>query len=299
MKIELFISAVAELGFVCKINEPMCRHTSFNIGGPADVLVEIKSIEKMGDVVKLAKLYDVPYLVVGNGSNLLISDKGIEGAVLKICDDCISVDGNKITCAAGVKLSRLALTAKENSLTGLEFAWGIPGTVGGALFMNAGAYGGEIKQVISSCTALTPDGEIKTYTIDEMQLGYRTSVFKSNNVIILSAEFCLEKGDKAQISATMDDYMERRRSKQPLELPSAGSTFKRPEGYFAGALIEQSGLKGFRIGGAAVSVKHAGFVVNEDKASCDDVLKLIKHIKDTVLKDSGVMLETEVIFKGR
>ncbi len=299
MKIEQFISAVAELGFTCKTNEPMCRHTSFNIGGPADVLVEIKDVNKIAEVLKAAKSNDVPFWVLGNGSNLLISDKGVEGAVLKICDDSISTCGNKISCAAGVKLSRLALTAKENSLSGLEFAWGIPGTVGGAVYMNAGAYGGEIKQVISSCKTITLDGEIKTYSCDEMLLGYRTSVFKTNNEIILSAEFELVEGDKSQISTTMDDYMERRKTKQPLELPSAGSTFKRPEGHFAGALIEQCGLKGFRIGDAAVSEKHAGFTVNLGKASANDVLSLIEHIKLTVLSETGVLLEPEVIFKGR
>jgi UDP-N-acetylmuramate dehydrogenase len=262
-------------------------------------LVEIKDVGKIAEVLKVAKICDVPFLVLGNGSNLLISDKGVEGAVLKICDDSISTCGNKISCAAGVKLSRLALTAKENSLSGLEFAWGIPGTVGGAIFMNAGAYGGEIKQVISSCKTITLDGDIKSYSNEEMGLGYRTSAFKSNNEIILSAEFELITGDKTQISATMDDYMERRRTKQPLELPSAGSTFKRPEGYFAGALIEQCGLKGFRIGDAAVSEKHAGFTINLGKATANDVLSLIEHIKSTVLKETGVLLEPEVIFKGR
>ena len=299
MKIEQFISAVAELGLKVRQNEPMSRHTSFNIGGLADVFVEISDVSKLSFVINLAKTLDIPFLVVGNGSNLLISDKGVEGAVLKLCDDSIKIDGNKICCAAGVKLSKLALVAKENSLKGLEFAWGIPGTVGGAVYMNAGAYGGEICQVISNCTALDKDGNVKTYTLEEMQLGYRTSVFKTNDEIILSADFSLLEGEISQISAIMDDYIERRRTKQPLELPSAGSTFKRPEGYFAGALIEQSGLKGFRIGDAAVSEKHAGFVVNLGNATCDDVLKLIEHIKATVLKDSGVTLETEVIFKGR
>ncbi len=299
MKIEQFISAVAELGFVCRKGEPMCKHTTFNIGGPADVFVEISDAFKIGEVIKAAKLYDVPFTVIGNGSNLLVSDKGIDGAVLKLCDDFIEVNGKKIRCSAGVKLSRLALTAKENSLTGLEFAWGIPGTVGGAVYMNAGAYGGEIKQVITSCTAITLSGEIKTYSNEEMLLDYRTSAFKSNDEIILSAEFELLNGEFQQISDIMDDYMERRRTKQPLELPSAGSTFKRPTGYFAGALIEQCNLKGFKIGGAAVSEKHAGFVVNLGQATCSDVLSLIEHVKSTVLKETGVLLEPEVIFKGR
>ncbi len=299
MNLTKFYQKLSDIGVEYALNEPMSKHTSFCIGGPADVLLFVNKVSLVSDIVLLANECDVPIFVMGNGSNLLVSDKGIEGAVVKICDETISVNDNVMTCAAGAKFTRVASVSRDNSLKGLEFAWGIPGTVGGAVFMNAGAYGGDVSQVISSCTSCDHNGKVIIRKANELQLGYRTSIFKSNNEVILSADFVLSKGEKSEITAVMDNYMNRRKSKQPLELPSAGSTFKRPEGYFAGALIEESGLKGYRIGGACVSEKHAGFVVNLKDATCDDVLRLIEHVKSEVFKNFGVTLSPEVIFKGR
>ena len=285
-----------ELGFVCRENEMMSAHTTFRIGGPAKVFIECNDIEKLWELLAVIRAENVPFWVVGKGSNLLISDSGLDGVVLYICDDAVTVNGNEISANAGAKLSTVCLAARDASLTGLEFAWGIPGSVGGAVYMNAGAYGGEIKQTIISATSITLDGEIKHYSADQLELGYRTSIFKKNGEIILSAVFRLETAEKQDIQAKMDDFLGRRKNKQPLEYPSAGSTFKRPEGHFAGALIEQSNLKGFSVGGAEVSVKHAGFVINKNNATCKDVLGLIKHIQSTVKTNFNVDLETEVIF---
>lgn len=285
-----------ELGFVCRENEMMSAHTTFRIGGPAKVFIECNDIEKLWELLAVIRAENVPFWVVGKGSNLLISDNGLDGVVLYICDDAVTVNGNEISANAGAKLSTVCLAARDASLTGLEFAWGIPGSVGGAVYMNAGAYGGEIKQTIISATSITLDGEIKHYSADQLELGYRTSIFKKNGEIILSAVFRLETAEKQDIQAKMDDFLGRRKNKQPLEYPSAGSTFKRPEGHFAGALIEQSNLKGFSVGGAEVSVKHAGFVINKNNATCKDVLGLIKHIQSTVKTNFNVDLETEVIF---
>lgn len=285
-----------ELGFVCRENEMMSAHTTFRIGGPAKVFIECNDIEKLWELLAVIRAENVPFWVVGKGSNLLISDSGLDGVVLYICDDAVTVNGNEISANAGAKLSTVCLAARDASLTGLEFAWGIPGSVGGAVYMNAGAYGGEIKQTIISATSITLDGEIKHYDADQLELGYRTSIFKKNGEIILSAVFRLETAEKQDIQAKMDDFLGRRKNKQPLEYPSAGSTFKRPEGHFAGALIEQSNLKGFSVGGAEVSVKHAGFVINKNNATCKDVLGLIKHIQSTVKTNFNVDLETEVIF---
>ena len=285
-----------ELGFVCRENEMMSAHTTFRIGGPAKVFIECNDIEKLWELLAVIRAENVPFWVVGKGSNLLISDNGLDGVVLYICDDAVTVNENKISANAGAKLSTVCLAARDASLTGLEFAWGIPGSVGGAVYMNAGAYGGEIKQTIISATSITLDGELKHYDADQLELGYRTSIFKKNGEIILSAVFRLETAEKQDIQAKMDDFLGRRKNKQPLEYPSAGSTFKRPEGYFAGALIEQSNLKGFSVGGAEVSVKHAGFVINKNNATCKDVLGLIKHIQSTVKTNFNVDLESEVIF---
>lgn len=285
-----------ELGFACRENELMKAHTTFRIGGPAELFIECNDISKIGELLTAVKTEGCPLTVIGKGSNLLVSDNGIEGVVLYVCDDTVTVNGNELCANAGAKLSTVCLAARDASLTGLEFAWGIPGSVGGAVYMNAGAYGGEIKQCIVSATSITLDGEIKHYSADELELGYRTSVFKKNGEIILSAVFKLDTAEKQEIQAKMDDFLGRRKDKQPLEYPSAGSTFKRPEGYFAGALIEQSNLKGFSVGGAEVSVKHAGFVINKDNATCEDVLGLIKHIQATVKANFNVELETEVIF---
>lgn len=293
------IKLLAEgLGYTCRENEPMKAHTTFKIGGPAELFIECSDVNRVGELLSAVKADGVPLTVIGKGSNLLVSDSGISGVVLCICDGNVSADGNTVTANAGAKLSKACLSAYNAGLSGLEFAWGIPGTVGGAVYMNAGAYGGEIKQVISSCTSVTRDGVITKRSAEDLELGYRTSIFKTNDEIILSAKFLLNPFEKEAIKTKMDDFSERRRSKQPLEYPSAGSTFKRPEGYFAGALIEQCGLKGYSIGGAKVSTKHAGFVINKGNATGDDVRRLISHIQDTVFKNTGVTLETEVIYLG-
>lgn len=281
-------------------NEPMRAHTTFKIGGEADIFIIPASPAALIYAVKKCNELEIPYFILGNGSNLLVSDGGIEGAVISLSGiNGISSDGEKITCGAGAMLSSVCLKALSLSLTGLEFAYGIPGTAGGALYMNAGAYGGQMADVIESAECLTATGEIKTLKKENMQLGYRSSVFKNGGLIIISLTFALKKGDKAEIKAEMDELLNRRKQKQPLEYPSAGSTFKRPEGYFAGALIEKNGLKGLTVGGAQVSEKHAGFVINRGGATAADVKALIGKIQKKVFENDGVMLEPEVIFKGR
>jgi len=296
----VFLEFCKDLGLDYKLNEPMNKHTSFKTGGMADVFISVSSADELCSLCVTAKALLIPLFILGKGSNLLVSDKGIEGAVVSLAElNEISVNGDEITVGAGASLSALCVAAAQNSLSGLEFAYGIPGTVGGALYMNAGAYGGEMVQVVTSATYVTQNGDTGVIEVGDMLLGYRTSVFKQNNNIITSVTLRLKKGETSEIKAKMNDFMDRRKSKQPLEYPSAGSTFKRPEGYFAGALIEENGLKGFSVGGAMVSEKHAGFVINYDNATTDDILKLINHIQNVVLKNNGVTLETEVIFVGR
>lgn len=281
-------------------NEPMRAHTTFKIGGEADIFIIPASPAALIYAVKKCNELEIPYFILGNGSNLLVSDGGIEGAVIRLSGiNSIISDGEKITCGAGAMLSSVCLKALSLSLTGLEFAYGIPGTAGGALYMNAGAYGGQTADVIESAECLTASGEIKTLKKEDMRLGYRSSVFKKGGLIIISLTLALKKGDKTEIKAEMDDLLNRRKQKQPLEYPSAGSTFKRPEGYFAGALIEKNGLKGLTVGGAQVSEKHAGFVINRGGATAADVKALIGKIQKKVFENDGVMLEPEVIFKGR
>lgn len=283
-----------------RLNEPMRAHTTFKIGGEADVFIIPASPAALIYAVKKCSELEIPYFILGNGSNLLVSDGGIEGAVISLAGiNGISSDGEKITCGAGAMLSSVCLKALSLSLTGLEFAYGIPGTAGGALYMNAGAYGGQMADVIESAECLTASGEIKTLKKEDMRLGYRSSVFKKGGLIIISLTLALKKGDKAEIKAEMDELLNRRKQKQPLEYPSAGSTFKRPEGYFAGALIEKNGLKGSAVGGAQVSEKHAGFVINRGGATAADVKALIGKIQKKVFENDGVMLEPEVIFTGR
>ena len=296
MEYSSIILLALSLGFECYENERLSTRTTFKIGGPADVLIECGNSAKLPQLLAEIKQKNIPLTVIGKGSNLLVADEGIRGVVLLVSDDKVTVDGDIITASAGAKLSKLCNAALESGLSGLEFAFGIPGSVGGAVYMNAGAYGGEIKQVIVSVTSITRDGKLILRSADELNLGYRTSVFKQNNEIILSAEFKLELAERNEIKAKMDDFIARRKDKQPLEYPSAGSTFKRPEGYFAGALIEQCGLKGFSIGGAEESTKHAGFVINKGNATCRDVMDLIQHIQKAVLSKTGVALETEVIY---
>lgn len=283
------------------LDEPMSAHTTFKIGGNADLFITVDSVSELKSAINACKSNDIPYMILGNGSNLLISDSGIEGAVITLDGEFkdISTDGDIITAGAGAKLSRLCTAALDRSLSGLEFAYGIPGTVGGAVYMNAGAYGGETKDVLTSVTALTQTGEVKEYGADELCMGYRTSVFKTNGNIILFAKYKLHNDDKVAVKARMDDFMNRRKTKQPLEYPSAGSVFKRPEGAFAGTLIEQCGLKGKTVGGAQVSEKHAGFIINIGGATCDDVMDLVKLVQDTVKAETGYALEREIIRTGR
>ena len=281
-------------------DEPMSRHTTFRIGGPADVFVSPKDEEQTARVLSAVRRSGLPFFILGNGSNLLVSDSGFRGIVIRIYRNMseISVCGETIRAGAGALLSSVASAARNADLTGFEFASGIPGTLGGAVVMNAGAYDGEMKDVLTEATVLTPKGEIKTLSLPELKLGYRTSIIKDEDLVVLSAVLRLKKGDAEAIREKMQDLQQRRVTKQPLEYPSAGSTFKRPKGYFAGKLIEDAGLRGFRVGGAKVSDKHCGFVINEDHASADDVIQLIRQVSDRVYEMSGVRLEPEVRFLG-
>lgn len=283
-----------------KQKENMKNHTSFKIGGAADYFVYVKSLDELKKVIKKAKELDLPFFILGKGSNLLVSDKGIEGVVICLTGfNEITVCDEVVEAQAGASLAQVCVKSCENGLTGLEFAYGIPGTVGGGLYMNAGAYGGEMSQVVVSAKYIDAYGDEGEFDINEMQLGYRTSIFKQNGKIITSVKFKLKKGDKEKIKCAMDDFMSRRKDKQPLEYPSAGSTFKRPEGYFAGALIQENNLKGFSVGGAKVSEKHAGFVINYNNATSQDVKKLMAEIQKRVYENNNVKLEPEVIFVGR
>ena len=281
-------------------NESMAKHTTFRVGGNADMYVSVKSVEELSSLIKLARATDTPFTVIGNGSNILVKDKGIRGLVIEIGSgmSAYELKGNMIYAEVGILLSRLASLALNNSLTGMEEISGIPGTLGGGIYMNAGAYGGELKNIVKTVTYIDEYGEEKTVTADECEFGYRKSIFTSGGKYIISAVIELSEGDRTEISEKMADYAKRRREKQPLSLPSAGSTFKRPEGYFAGALIQESGLKGYKSGGAMISDLHAGFVVNYDNATSQDILDVIKHTQETVLDKFGVMLETEVKIIG-
>lgn len=283
-------------------NEEMKKHTSFKIGGACDLFICVNDMSQLKKVIDVSKEESVPYMIIGNGSNLLVHDEGIDGAVIRLRGKFLNItktDDTHIRAGAGAKLADLCIFAKNNSLSGLEFAYGIPGSVGGAVFMNAGAYGGETKDVIVSVTYLRDDGEICTYTKDELELSYRTSVFKKTGEIILFADYELDLGNTDDITEKMSDIMNRRKTKQPLEYPSAGSVFKRPQGQFAGTLIQQCGLKGKSIGGAAVSEKHAGFIINTGGATCSDVLALVKLVQDTVKENTGFFLEREIIDIGK
>nr|WP_319488251.1 UDP-N-acetylmuramate dehydrogenase [uncultured Caproiciproducens sp.] len=281
---------------VCR-NEPMSRHTTFKIGGPADLFITVYSHVEIQKLYKAAYELAVPLMPIGNGSNMLVGDDGIRGAVIAfdgVFHEIKLAGDSAVSCGAGVSLAGVCAFAREHSLTGLEFAWGIPGAAGGAAFMNAGAYNREMKSVLVSCTHITKNGEIGTLSGEELQLGYRHSAYTDNGCTILSLTLGLQSGNRELISAEMDDLYSRRKSKQPLELPSAGSVFKRPEGHFAGALIESCGLKGRAVGGAMVSTKHAGFIVNTGGATCRDVTELIKIIQNTVYQQTNVLLECEV-----
>lgn len=281
-------------------DEPMKKHTTFRVGGNADYFVMPKTVQEVKEVVMLCKEYKKDYYVIGNGSNLLVSDAGYHGVIIQIYQEMnqIQVEGTTVKVQAGALLSKIGNVALKEELTGFEFAAGIPGTVGGAVVMNAGAYGGETKDILKSATVLTQEGDVLTLYNEELELGYRTSVIAKKGYIVLEAEYELAKGETSVICATMDDLKNRRVTKQPLEYPSAGSTFKRPEGYFAGKLIQDAGLRGYQVGGAMVSDKHCGFVINTGDATASDVWQLIGQISDKVYEKFGVRLEPEVKVLG-
>ncbi|MCL2109614.1 MAG: UDP-N-acetylmuramate dehydrogenase [Oscillospiraceae bacterium] len=277
-------------------NAPLAPFTSFRIGGPADVLVRVNGREIVGEIAAFCAENALPCRVIGNGSNLLVSDVGVRGVVLVFgaVFSAIGVTGEVVHAEAGASLGDFCTVARDNSLGGAEFAYGIPGSVGGAVYMNAGAFGGEIAGILQAVEYLNEDCEIEILHRENADFSYRKSPFMQTKNIIISAEFKLTKGDKSQITAKMDDFLARRGGKQPLEFPSAGSTFKRPEGDYASRLIDVCGLKGFAVGGAAVSEKHAGFVINKGGATCDDVLRLIDAVRERVFRETGIALEREV-----
>ncbi len=283
-----------------RINEPMSAHTTFKVGGAAEMYLMPQNTNQLIALVKLFKQLDEKFYIIGNGSNLLVGDKGIKGAVIEIGKGLsdIQVSDDSITAQAGVLLSRLSNSAAGNGLSGLEFASGIPGSLGGAVYMNAGAYGGEMKDVVESVTYLDDDCQICELPAEKCEFGYRKSFFTDKDYVILSAKLRLVPGDTEAIKAEIKELTAKRVSKQPVDKASAGSTFKRPEGHFAAALIEQAGLKGYSVGAASVSEKHAGFVVNNGGATAEDVLGVIRHTQKTVLEKNGVELKTEVKLIG-
>ena len=278
------------------VNEPMASHTTFRIGGPADYFAVPETVEELEKVLNICKEEQTPYFILGNGSNLVVGDQGFRGGVIQLYKnfDGIKIEGTKVTARAGAMRVRVAKEAGKAGLTGLEFASGIPGTIGGAMVMNAGAYGGEMKDVVTAVTVLTKDGEVKTLTGEEMNFRYRGSVVEDEGMIVLEAVMELKEGDLEEIQARMAELTVQRKTKQPIEYPSAGSTFKRPEGYFAGKLIQDAGLHGFQVGGAQVSEKHCGFVINAGGATAADVRNLMQQVSDKVKEQFGVTLEPEV-----
>ena len=292
---------ISDLNLEATYDEPMAKHTSFKIGGNADVFLKVRTLSTLKDLLEALKAQKIPHFILGNGSNLLVSDSGIRGVVIKLVGDFQKIEligEDIIECGAGVHLIKLCRFAQQNALSGLEFAYGIPATVGGAVFMNAGAYDGEMKDVLLSTENLAPSGKQITLAASELDLSYRHSRYSVTGDIILSARLKLNRGNAAQIKEKMDGFLARRREKQPLKYPNAGSVFKRPPGNYAGTLIQTCGLKGKKIGGAEVSTKHAGFIVNTGGATCRDVLRLISHIQATVLEKADVALESEVRVVG-
>lgn len=283
------------------LDEPMKEHTTFRIGGPADYLIFPASMEDVAFVFRCLKKHDIPFVILGNGSNVLVLDKGIRGAVIKFNSpiSAIRKDGNMLTAGAGALLRDVSKFAAESGLSGMEFACGIPGSIGGAVFMNAGAYDGEMKNIVSAVRAISPEGEVMQFAANELGFGYRHSIFQENGCAICEVDLTLASGNAEEINEKIAGFTKRRESKQPLEMPSAGSTFKRPEGYYAGTLIEQTGLKGFAVGGAQVSDKHAGFVVNAGDATAQDVLALIRQVQDRVFEKHHVKLFPEVRVLGK
>lgn len=282
------------------VDERMDRHTTFRIGGPADFFVIPETIEQLAQTVRICREQKVPFYILGNGSNLLVGDKGYRGVIIQVYKNlnAVHTDGQVISAQAGAMLSVIAKQALAHGLAGFEFASGIPGTLGGAVVMNAGAYGGEMKDIIRKVTVLTPEGKIQTIPGDQMEFGYRTSIVEKKSLIVLSAVIELENGNSEEIRSRMEELKRKRTSRQPLELPSAGSTFKRPQGYFAGKLIMDAGLQGFTVGGAQVSEKHCGFVVNRGGASAADVRELMRQVTEKVQERFGVTLEPEVKMLG-
>ena len=282
------------------LQEPMAGHTTFRIGGPADCLLELENEEQLKKLCRYLGMTGMPFFVLGNGSNLLVDDSGYRGIILEIGPKMsdVLVHGTRIVAKAGATMAQVARAAMEHGLTGFEFASGIPGTVGGGVVMNAGAYGGEMSQVVTQVNVVSREGELLELDNETMEFGYRTSVIRKSSFIVTEVTFCLEKGDRDVIKGKMEELAARRREKQPLEYPSAGSTFKRPEGHFAGQLIMEAGLKGFQIGGAKVSEKHCGFVINTGKATAEDVRGVIRGVQRCVKERFRVELEPEVVFLG-
>lgn len=295
---QLFAGIVPESAI--RLDEPMARHTTFAIGGPADVYVEPQTEAELAAVLRLTQSENLPLTILGGGSNVLVRDGGIRGITIGLgrMTKPFYCEENRIVAAGGVRMMQVSRMGLEHSLTGLEFAVGIPGTIGGAVWMNAGAYGGEMMQIVDSVSTVTREGERRVYTREELNFGYRQSVFQETGDIVTEVHLRLQKGKQEKIAADMDEYTQRRRSKQPLTLPSAGSTFKRPPGYYAGTLIDQTGLKGLAIGGAQVSTLHAGFVVNTGQATARDVLQLISEVQRRVFELHGVQLDPEVRILG-
>lgn len=283
-----------------RINEPMSKHTSFQIGGNADIFITPTSIDSLSQVITFCRNRNIDYYVMGNGSNLLVSDKGYRGVIIQIYKQMkhIEICGEQMRVQSGLLLSTLSKRAHQAGLTGLEFASGIPGTVGGAIYMNAGAYGGEMNHVVIEATVVNQEGVIAVLKRDELELGYRHSRLHETGEVVVDVLLQLQKGDKALIQSKMEELDTQRKTKQPLEYPSAGSTFKRPVGYYAGQLIMEAGLSGYRIGDAMVSEKHCGFVINVGRATCEDVLSLIELVKSKIDEKFGVTIEPEVRIIG-
>ena len=282
------------------MEEPMKKHTTFRLGGPADFFLCPSDVNQIPEIIHICREEGIPWFVLGNGSNLLVSDQGYRGVVIQIYKNMnqITVEGTRIYAQAGALLSAVSKKAMEAGLTGMEFASGIPGTLGGAAVMNAGAYGGEMKDILVSVTVLTDEGEQKVLEVEDLNLGYRTSVIKEKGYIVLDVVLQLQVGDRDAIRNRMEELKVQRVTKQPLEYPSAGSTFKRPEGYFAGKLIEDAGLRGYRVGGAQVSEKHCGFVINTGDATTSDVVQLIHDVQNIIWNKFKVKLEPEIKFLG-
>ena len=292
-----FVTLLQMADIDLKQGEPMCRHTTFQIGGPVAVMAFPNSPEQVGEILEIARRYEITPMILGAGSNILAPDEGLDTVVIELRTAMNRVEERskgEFEAQAGAAMARLATFAMERGYTGLEFAHGIPGTVGGGVYMNAGAYGGEMCQVVTGVTAMDRAGKLLDIPADKLDLSYRHSRFMNEDLVILSVRVKLEKGDREEIRAKMAELMTRRRTSQPLELPSAGSTFKRPATGYAAAMIEAAGLKGLRVGDAQVSEKHAGFVVNRGRATCKDVLRLMEQVQDRVEQDTGVRLEPEV-----